>query len=82
MAARLVGAAIDGPFEWRVGVRGATPDGLPLAGPVGQGLHVALAPRRNGWLLGPSVARVVAEGVEGGEGLAAFDPLRFSLPAG
>ena len=52
-------------IEWRVGVRGATPDGLPMAGAVGQGLHLALGPRRNGWLLGPLVAGVVADEVEG-----------------
>lgn len=52
-------------IEWRAGVRGATPDGLPMAGTVGQGLHLALGPRRNGWLLGPLVASVVADEVEG-----------------
>ena len=65
----------------RVGVRGATPDGLPLAGPVeAEGLHLALAPRRNGWLLGPLVARIVADGIEGVTPLpdaAALDPARF-----
>lgn len=52
-------------IEWRAGVRGATPDGLPMAGAVGDGLHLALGPRRNGWLLGPLVAGVVADEVEG-----------------
>ena len=52
-------------IEWRAGVRGATPDGLPMAGAVGQGLHLAVGPRRNGWLLGPMVAGVVADEVEG-----------------
>lgn len=70
----------------RVGVRGTSPDGLPLAGPTGEpGLHLALAPRRNGWLLGPMVAHIVADGIEGATPLpdaAAFDPLRFSPPAG
>ena len=65
----------------RVGVRGGTADGLPLAGPSGEpGLHLALAPLRNGWLLGPLVARIVADGIEGGAPLpdaAALDPLRF-----
>lgn len=66
----------------RVGVRGATADGLPLAGSAGEpGLHLALAPFRNGWLLGPLVARVVADGIEGGAPVpeaAALDPLRFA----
>jgi len=52
-------------IEWRAGVRGATPDGLPMAGAVEPGLHLALGPRRNGWLLGPLVAGVVADEVEG-----------------
>lgn len=65
----------------RVGIRGATPDGLPLAGRTeAEGLHLALAPRRNGWLLGPLVARVVADGIEGATAVpdaAALDPARF-----
>lgn len=64
-----------------VGVRGASPDGLPMAGWSGEaGLHLALAPRRNGWLLGPLVARTVADGIEGGGPgplAAALDPRRF-----
>ena len=52
-------------IEWRAGVRGATPDGLPIAGAVGQGMHLAVGPRRNGWLLGSLVASVVADEVEG-----------------
>ncbi|MDQ3126084.1 MAG: FAD-binding oxidoreductase [Pseudomonadota bacterium] len=66
----------------RVGVRGATADGLPLAGPSGEpGLHLALAPRRNGWLVGPLVAQVTADGIEGRPptaDAAALDPLRFA----
>ncbi len=65
----------------RVGIRGATADGLPLAGASAeQGLFLALAPRRNGWLLGPLVAQVVADGIEGRpphQDAAALDPLRF-----
>ncbi len=66
----------------RVGIRGATADSLPLAGPSGEpGLHLALAPRRNGWLMGPLVARIVADGIEGRPPMAdaaALDPLRFA----
>ncbi|HYC74596.1 FAD-dependent oxidoreductase [Brevundimonas sp.] len=65
----------------RVGVRGAVADGLPLAGASGPpGLFLALAPRRNGWLLGPLVAAIVADGIEGHPAIAdaaALDPLRF-----
>ncbi|WGM30736.1 FAD-binding oxidoreductase [Brevundimonas sp. NIBR11] len=84
-AGALLGTDAPADIEWRAGVRGATPDGLPLAGPVGDGLHLALAPRRNGWLLGPLVGRVVADGIEGrpsGPHAAALDPLRPTLPAG
>jgi glycine oxidase len=80
-AGRLLGTAAPGDIEWRTGVRGATPDGLPLAGSVGEGLFLALAPRRNGWLLGPLVGRVVADAIEGrprGAHAAALDPLRFT----
>ena len=69
------------PGEPRIGVRGGTADRLPLAGPSGEpGLHLALAPLRNGWLLGPLVAAVVADGIEGrtpAADAAALDPLRF-----
>ena len=72
--------------EWRVGIRGATADGLPMAGPSGEpGLHLALAPRRNGWLLGPLVGQIVADGIEGRPPTVqaeALDPRRFSRPAG
>ena len=83
-AETLLGHAIERPVEWRAAVRGATPDGLPLAGAAEKGLHLALAPRRNGWLLAPLVARVVADAVEGrpcGPHAEALDPLRFNPSA-
>lgn len=69
-------------IEWRAGVRGATADGLPLAGAAagGPGLFMALAPRRNGWLLGPLVGQVVADAIEGRAAspyARALDPGRF-----
>lgn len=69
-------------IEWRVGIRGATADGLPLAGaaPGKEGLFMALAPRRNGWLLGPLVGAVVADAIEGRTAsphARALDPGRF-----
>lgn len=82
-AGRLLGQPLTTRVDWRGGVRGATADGLPMAGPVGDGLHLALAPRRNGWLLGPLVARIVADEIEGrprGPHAAALDPLRSTLP--
>ena len=81
-AGRLVGRDLSHmAMDWRVGIRGSTIDGLPLAGATGEaGLFLALAPRRNGWLLGPLVGRVVADGIEGratSVEAAAFDPRRF-----
>lgn len=77
-----IGLSEDLTVTWRVGIRGATLDGLPLAGASGlAGLHLALAPRRNGWLLGPMVARTVADGVEGraaGPFAPALDPGRLA----
>ena len=69
-------------IDWRAGVRGASADGLPLAGaaPGEQGLFMALAPRRNGWLLGPLVGAVVADAIEGRAALTdarTLDPGRF-----
>jgi glycine oxidase len=59
----LAGAA---PVAARVGVRGASPDGLPMAGATGvPGIAAALAPRRNGWLFAPLVAEIVAAAVFG-----------------
>lgn len=85
MAEGMLGQAIDGPIDWRAAIRGTSPDGLPLAGHAGQGVHLALAPRRNGWLMAPLVARIIADGIDGrrrGPHAAAFDPLRFNSPEG
>lgn len=47
-------------WQAAVGVRGATPDGLPMVGPSATpGVLLAVGSRRNGWLLGPLVAQVV-----------------------
>jgi glycine oxidase len=72
-AARAVG---------RSGVRAATPDGLPLAGPSNRpGVFLAAGARRNGWLLAPLVAEVVAAAIFGEAGPAEanlFDPRRYA----
>lgn len=64
-AIRLEPALADVALETaQAGVRGATPDGLPMAGATSlPGVFAALAPRRNGWLLAPLVAETVAAAV-------------------
>lgn len=51
-----------------VGIRASTQDGLPLVGPSRlPRTWIAAGARRNGWLLAPMVAKVVADGLAGGE---------------
>lgn len=69
------------PTQVGAGVRAATPDGLPMAG-AGAAADVMLAvgARRNGWLLAPLVAQVVAACVTGrdpGPHARRLDPRRF-----
>ena len=62
------------------GVRVATPDGLPMAGRSTEGVMLAVGARRNGWLLAPLVAEVVAACVTGGDPgpfAVRLDPARF-----
>lgn len=70
------------PVRARTGVRAGTPDGLPLAGfSRASGVLVAAGARRNGWLLAPLVARVIADlasGQDAGTFAAAFSPARFA----
>lgn len=65
----------------QAGVRVAAADGLPLAGASAEpGVILATGARRNGWLLGPLIARIVAACVtekDAGPYAAAFDPRRF-----
>jgi len=83
-AARLFPALADAPAVAAVGVRGATPDGLPLAGPsAAPGVLVAAGARRNGWLLAPLVAETVAAfalGRDPGAWAARLAPGRFLSP--
>jgi glycine oxidase len=59
-AARLAPALAQVPAEGRAGVRGATPDGLPLVGASAADprLLLAVGARRNGWLIAPLVAEM------------------------
>ena len=70
-------------LDWRAsaGVRGETPDGLPMAGwASAPGVLLAVGARRNGWLLAPLIARTVFAQIEGGapsEAAKQFDPARL-----
>ncbi|MDP2258843.1 MAG: FAD-dependent oxidoreductase [Caulobacter sp.] len=68
------------------GIRAATPDGLPMVGPsVTPDVLLAVGARRNGWLLAPLVAQVVAAYVAGddpGPFAARLDPRRFDRQQG
>lgn len=70
------------PVNAQTGVRAETPDGLPLAGfSRSPGVLVAAGARRNGWLLAPLVAQVVAALVferDAGPYATAFNPGRFA----
>lgn len=80
-AIRLFPGLADAPVAALAGVRAATADGLPLAGPAeGAGVFVARGGRRNGWLLAPLIAEVLLERLAGRPRSAAaeaFDPGRF-----
>ena len=70
-------------WDAAVGVRGETPDGLPMAG-WGSAPDVLLAvgARRNGWLLAPLIAKTLLDLIENGApGPTArlFDPARPSV---
>ncbi|WGM39443.1 tRNA 5-methylaminomethyl-2-thiouridine biosynthesis bifunctional protein MnmC [Caulobacter sp. NIBR1757] len=69
----------------RVGVRGATPDGLPLVGPsAAPRVWLAMGARRNGWLLAPLVAammRAYLAGDDTGPWTAMLDARRFTAKA-
>lgn len=64
-----------------VGVRAATPDGLPMVGwSRAPNVLLAVGARRNGWLLAPLVARTIAAylaGEDPGPFAGRLDPRRF-----
>jgi glycine oxidase len=72
----------EAPIQISAGVRGATPDGLPMAGPAAApGVLLAVGARRNGWLLAPLVARTIAAyatGRDPGPYAERLDPARFA----
>jgi glycine oxidase len=66
----------------RVGIRASTPDGLPLVGPsTSPRVLVAAGVRRNGWVLAPLAAEVIAAAIfnePAPADAALFDPGRFA----
>ncbi|XVV13498.1 glycine oxidase ThiO [Actinoplanes sp. CA-131856] len=63
--------------ETTVGHRPGTPDNAPLIGPIGEGVFVAAGHHRNGILLAPVTAELVADLVLDGKECPDFDPRRF-----
>jgi glycine/D-amino acid oxidase-like deaminating enzyme len=60
------------------GLRPKSPDGLPLLGPLGDGLFLASGQYRNGILFTPAIAQEMADIVLGkADMLSDFDPSRF-----
>ena len=78
---RLFPAIAGAPSRLLAGIRAATPDGLPMVGVSAEpGVLVAAGARRNGWLLAPLVAQIIAACVterDPGPYAAKLDPLRF-----
>ena len=78
---RLYPALAGARLEARTGIRAATPDGLPLVGPsAAPGVLLAVGMRRNGWLLAPLVAEMIAAYLNGddpGPFAARLNPRRF-----
>ena len=81
-AIRLRPDLADAVLTTEVGVRATTPDGLPLVGwSTTPGVMLAVGARRNGWLLAPLVADLVAAYLKGdnpGPDAASLDARRFS----
>jgi glycine oxidase len=80
-AAALVPALASASATSRVGIRASTPDGLPLVGASATArVLLAAGMRRNGWLLAPLVAEIIAAQVLGEPApteAALFEPGRF-----
>jgi len=81
-AGRLFPGLAQATFGVSVGVRAATPDGLPMVGfSQAPGVILTVGARRNGWLLAPLVAQIVAAlatGADVGPYARRLDPLRFA----
>ena len=80
--ARTAFPANDSAFEAQVGVRAATPDGLPMIGRTADpNVFLAVGARRNGWLMAPMAAQIITACLTEGEAgpyAARLDPMRFA----
>jgi glycine oxidase len=77
LSATLFPATKDAVFQARAGVRAATADGLPLVGPSARaGVFLATGARRNGWLLAPLAAHMIAAQLGGRDPGSFADALR------
>lgn len=69
------------PWTAQAGVRAAAPDGLPLVGRSVSGAFICAGARRNGWLIAPLAAQLIADLVldrAPGPWARALDPRRFA----
>ena len=86
LAAALLPQLVSAPIlESWAGLRPATPDGLPILGalPTHSHHHMATGHYRNGILLAPATARLVAQSILGEPtslNLSPFSPVRFLSP--
>lgn len=82
-AERLIPSLASRDFDARAGVRAATSDGLPLVGwSSTPGVMLALGARRNGWLLAPMIAEMIADGLAAGSSFKVWPelaPARFPV---
>jgi glycine oxidase len=87
VAVALAPELVTAGFQAQVGIRAATPDGLPLVGPSEREGHwIAAGARRNGWLLAPLVAALLADRLAGEtthtEAAALLESSRFRSAGG
>jgi glycine oxidase len=78
LAAEVIPMIAGASVTAEAGVRAGTPDNLPMVGPsANAGVWLAVGVRRNGWLLAPLVARMIARSLTGEATDPAFAPGRF-----
>ena len=73
---RMPDCAPDVRRAW-AGLCTATPDRDPLVGELQDGVSVATGFQGQGFMRSPAIGQLLAGEIRGGEGLPAFDPLRF-----